>query len=216
MNTKSMNIISNQCRYNDVSVIRFIALNIAVLFIGLTVIQLFAAYDFRDYESAPAYIDNVSSEYRHTRKGVRTEYTFDVHWFYDGEEHVSTRTSSIDAPDYDLSEVRINPDTKEMTLGSTQGSLDGALLTIATSAISFVIWLVLFLLSKNRKKEMNDNCNISIGIGIVGLPIALLCTFAVLSDSTHLSSAVPVILLDICFAISLIAGIIVKKKLKKS
>lgn len=216
MNTKSRTIISNQNKYNEISVFRFIALNIAVLCIGLTLIQLFAAYEFKDYETATAYIDNVSSRERYTRKGVRTEYTYDVHWTYDGEKHVTTKKSSMDKPDYNLSEVRVNPETKEMTLGSSKGSLDGALLTIGTSAACFLIWLILFLFSKNRKQEVNENCTLSIGIGIVGLPMTLLCTFAIFSDSKYSSSAFPIVMLDICFAISLIAGIIVKKKVKNS
>ena len=216
MNTKSTSIISNQTNYYNLPLIRYIAINVAVLFIGLTVIQLIAAYDFKDYDTAPAYIDNVTSEERYTRKGVRIEYTFDVHWSYEGENHVTTKKSSIDPPDYNLSEVKVNPETKKMTLGSTEGSLGGALLTIGISAGSFLIWLFLLLLSKDRKKEVNDNCNVSIGLGIVGLPITLLCTYATMSDGRYSSSTIPTIMLNACFAISLIAGIIVKKAIKKS
>ena len=214
MNTKSTSIISNQTNYYNLPLIRYIAINVAVLFIGLTVIQLIAAYDFKDYDTAPAYIDNVTSEERYTRKGVRTEYTFDVHWSYEGENHVTTKKSSIDPPDYNLSEVKVNPETKKMTLGSTEGSLGGALLTIGISAGSFLIWLFLLLLSKDRKKEVNDNCNVSIGLGIVGLPITLLCTYATMSGGRYSSSTIPTIMLNACFAISLIAGIIVKKAIK--
>ncbi len=216
MNTKSTNIISDQTNYYNLPLIRYIAINVAVLFIGLTVIQLIAAYDFKDYDTAPAYIDNVTSEERYTGKGVRTEYTFDVHWSYEGENHVTTKKSSIDPPDYNLSEVKVNPETKKMTLGSTEGSLGGALLTIGISAGSFLIWLFLLLLSKDRKKEVNDNCNVSIGLGIVGLPITLLCTYATMSGGRYSSSTIPTIMLNACFAISLIAGIIVKKAIKKS
>ncbi len=207
--------MENKGYMNDNSLIRFIALNIAVLCIGLSLIQLGAAKDFEDYVSVPAYIDNVSSEIRYSRKGAKTEYTFDVHWFYEGTEHITTKKTYVDAPDYNLSEVRVNPATMEMSLGSVQGSIDGALLTAGVSAISLFIWLIFFLFSKNRKKEVLGNCNISIGIGIVGLPICLLCTYAVLSDSRYYSSAPPIIMLDICFAISLLAGILVKKTVRK-
>ncbi|MBE5845055.1 MAG: hypothetical protein E7302_12940 [Butyrivibrio sp.] len=214
MNTKSTSIISNQTSYYDLPLIRYIAINIAVLFIGLSVIQLIAANDFKDYDTAPAYIDNVTSESRYTRKGVRTEYTFDVHWTYEGENHITTKKSSIDPPDYDLAEVRVDPETKKMTLGSSEGSLEGALLTLGITGISLLIWLVLFIFSKNKKAEVNENCTIAIGIGIVGLPIALLCTYGTFSNSKYSSSTLPIVMLDICFGLSLILGIIIKKMIK--
>ena len=216
MNKKSTNTSSNHIWSIDFPIIRFIALGSAIMFIGLTLLQLGCAYKFQGYVSVPAYIDNVSSREILNKKGVRTEYTFDVHWTYEGQEHVSTRTSSIDPPDYDLSEVRVNPNTGEMTLGSTKGSLGGAILTIVISGIGIFIWLILFLFSKNRSEEVDENCGVSIAMGIVGLPITLLCTYATCSESKYSSSIDVSVMLDIIFAIALIAGIIIKILNKKN
>lgn len=195
--------------------IRLFAVLLFLIFASLTIMQFISAAKFSNYETAPAYITNVTSDTEFTGKGTWTKYTYDVYWTYNDEEHITTIRSLIDEPDYDLTIVSVDPDTLEMTLGSTKKSLQGSLFTACIAIAAFIVWRVLLILSKNRKAEVLSNTTHLIAISLIALPITALCTYAICTDSRYSSSLEPIVMLDIVFAIALIGSIIVKLFVKR-
>ena len=212
---RALAILFKQIEERNYSLIRFIALTIATLFFCLTVLQLYYAYELKDYRTVPAYIDHISSKERYTSKSVRTEYTYDVHWTYNGKEHVTTIDSAIDKPDENLSEVRVNPSTGQMSMGSSKGSIKGCTLTSGIALASFLVWLFFLIISENRRKEILENCNLAIVMGIVALPITGFCTYSTNSDARYARSVLTMVVLDLLFGIMLAAGILLKVKMKR-
>ncbi len=208
MNTYGLAIIYNECKQGNYSSIRMFAAWIMVFFFAITIYQLDAANEFKNYDTAEAYITDVATGTELTSKGSRTVYSYNVHWYYDGENHITKINSQIDPPDYNLTEVRVNPVTEEMTLGSTEGSYKGALLTIGISFAAFLIWGFLLLISKNRKKEMHHTSVLSMSVGILGLVITLLCRFVVYSDVKYGSSVEAVDFMIYLSLFATIAGLV--------
>ncbi len=181
-------ILLEEIRHKDFHSIRFLCILFFFLFSSLTYSQLEAAESFEDYISAPAYITDMSSRKEFRKSGIRTLYSFTVHWEYEGEEYQKRYKDVLD-PHRDLKEVHIAPDNSDMTLGSREGSIQGAFLTFATCAAAFVIWIILFFRSKNILVEVKENCYMGIGVSLL---FSIMCGFfyhVTTTDHRYRSSA---------------------------
>ncbi len=194
----------------DYATMRLICVFCAVMFFGLTIMQYQSADEMSDYDTAPAYITDVTSREVINRKGVHYEYTYNVHWYYEDEWHVKTISGQIDPPDQELSEVRVNPVSKKMTIGSSEGSRHGANMTAIIVGILLVLYIILLVIDKNRLEGINQNCTLSIAMGVLGGIITGLCCKIVYSDSRYVDDRGPMIFLTALFVIMGIGGIIGK------
>lgn len=156
-------IILEEIRHKDYHSIRFLCIMIFSVFMLLTIMQISAAKDLEEYISAPAYVTDISSRKEYRKSGTRTLYSFTVHWEYEGEEYQKKYVDVFD-PDLGLDEVHIAPDNSDMTLGSSEGSIQGAIMTLLFCAVAFVVWTILFIISKNKCYEVKENCYMGIGL----------------------------------------------------
>jgi hypothetical protein len=201
-------ILLEEIRHKDFHSIRFLCILFFFIFSSLTYFQLEAAEDFKDYVSAPAYITDMSSRKVFRKSGVRTLYSFTVHWEYEGKEYQKEYKDVLD-PHSDLKEVHIAPDNSDMTLGSHDGSIQGSFLTLATCAAAFVIWIILFFRSKNILEEVKENCYMGIGISLLSSIVAGFFYHVTASDHRYQSSSESLGGLTILSIIGLILSIIV-------
>ena len=156
-------IVLDEIRHRDYHSIRFLCVMIFFVFTTLSIMQMNSAKELEDYVSAPAYVTDVSSRQQYRKSGVRTLYSFTVHWEYEGQEYQKKYTDSLD-PHSGLDEVHIAPDNSDITLGSSEGSTQGAIMTLLFCAVAFVVWTILFIISKNKCYEVKENCYMGIGL----------------------------------------------------
>ena len=156
-------IVLDEIRHRDYHSIRFLCVMIFFMFMTLSIMQMNSAKELEDYVSAPAYVTDVSSRQQYRKSGVRTLYSFTVHWEYEGQEYQKKYTDLLD-PHSGLDEVHIAPDNSDMTLGSSEGSIQGAIMTLLFCAVAFVVWTILFIISKNKCYEVKENCHLGIGL----------------------------------------------------
>jgi len=156
-------IVLDEIRHRDYHSIRFLCVMIFFVFMTLSIMQMNSATELEDYVSAPAYVTDVSSRQQYRKSGVRTLYSFTVHWEYEGQEYQKKYTDLLD-PHSGLDEVHIAPDNSDMTLGSSEGSIQGAIMTLLFCAVAFVVWTILFIISKNKCYEVKENCHMGIGL----------------------------------------------------
>ncbi|SDB63293.1 MULTISPECIES: hypothetical protein [unclassified Butyrivibrio] len=135
------------------SVLRLGFLIAAVIFVALTGVLFFISSRYQKYETVQAYITDVSSRYRTTDKGLCTEYTYMVHWFYDGKWHVSKELSEEIEPDINLSQVKVNPATQKIMMKDTGAFLVGAIAALIVAILCLIAFISLTVITKTREKE---------------------------------------------------------------
>ena len=114
----------------------------------------------------------------HRRRGAVREYTYTVHWFYEGDEYTK-KFKSLDEPDEDLSYVRINEDNTDIIPGSLKGQYSGALMCFGIAAVAAVGWGIILWTDRKKVRTKDDWEDIYIGswVGIAILPFGIFFSY---------------------------------------
>ena len=195
---------------------RRMLLVIACVFYILAFIQLKGAVISTDYIEVPGYVTDISSRKVLRKRGIKTEYTYTVHWTYEGEEH-SQKARSLERPDENLSYVRINKENTDMIAGSLEGQHRGALGSFVFATVALIAGIILYKKDKDKKisKDEWDTILSYTWVMIFIFPFGIFFSYLYL---THTSGATAVLApqgLMIMFTLAEIIAIVVNRIAKK-
>ena len=145
-----MNKIVRLCGQKELSRLRAGVLAVAFGCLLLGIVQFELAYFAHDYMEVPAYITDVSGEKHLHRSGSRTEYTYTVHYFFNGNEY-SARQISGDRPDRDISTAWVAEDNSDVTIYSPHSMDVTALVLMLLGIPAFALWAVLYKRAEPKK-----------------------------------------------------------------
>ena len=189
---------------------------LASLFIMLAIVQLHGAIASKDYEKVPGYISDVTYETVYRRRGPVREYTYTVHWFYEGEEYTK-KFVALDKPDEDLSYVRINEDNTDIIPGSLKGQYSGALMCFGVAAVAAVGWFILLWTDRKKVRTKDDWENIYIGswLAIFLMPFGIFFSYIGMTHEKASTADYAMRGLLILFSLAEILAIILNRVSKK-
>ncbi len=201
--------------------VRKIIIGLAFLMLFLAYIQYGMSVITNDYIEVPAYITDISGTQKIRKSGPRSEYTYIIHYTYNGLEYSQTQTSG-DCPDPDITKAWVARDNSDVTLYSNASMNESTLSFIAISILLFIAWAVLY---KKSRLEEADNSEIASNVMITAFISAFTSGFASLAtlfclkhSTAETSIFVNSSLLFVCviiFLFTLLIGIIARLEMKK-
>ena len=144
-------------------------------FLLMGIIQFEFAHFALDYTEVPAYITDVSGRKRLQRFGSTTEYTYTVHYFYNGNEY-SMQQRSGDRPGRDISTAWVAEDNSDVTIYSPHSMDVTAMIILLLGFALFALWVVLY---KRAELTNYSNMKIASDVAIVSFIIVAGSAFSV-------------------------------------
>ena len=192
-----------------------IALSIFFIIIGF--FNAHSSYELQDYIPVPGYVTDIEEVQRHYFKGHRYEYNYDIHYYYDDDEYIVHKEGMRSRPDENTSTIYCSPDFRDVSLGDSEDAKNESAIDFSIAAALFVIGLVLFIMTDDKKKHIDirgsRNAKIA-GISGIVLSIWGLILMAVFVSGCSQITPIAMDLIIVCIVIFVISAVVFRKARK--